>query len=268
MTGCKVDIDGLRGDVIDYLDNECGSFVVEDGRQVHPTAAFQRTIQRAVLHVEAASGTEVSSASVLVAMLAERDSRAVDFLEQQGMTRFTAETCLSHGMSGLAGDSTSESSSKGITASELLARQGALRDRAVAIARREVPPFYLIRIIGIEASASIGIHGFERVTHQRLLVSVVLLVAPPAPASDEIVSVADYDFVRTGILDLVASRHFNLQESLCQKILDLSEGRPDVLGMIVQTDKPDVYPGVSGVACRMARLGPGLSGFPWWTIEV
>ena len=41
MTACKLDIEKLRRDLANYLDNDCASFVVEDGGQVHPTAAFQ-----------------------------------------------------------------------------------------------------------------------------------------------------------------------------------------------------------------------------------
>jgi len=133
------------------------------------------------------------------------------------------------------------------------------------------PAFYLIRIGGIEASASIGIHGFEQAARQKLLVSVTLLLAQPDPGTgngDEIGRVQDYDFVRTGVLDLVAKRHFNLQETLCEAVLDLCLGQTGVLGAVVQTDKPDVYPGVAGAACRMARLGPQLAGFPWWTLQV
>jgi dihydroneopterin aldolase len=129
------------------------------------------------------------------------------------------------------------------------------------------PAFYLIRISGIEASASIGIHGFEQGERQKLLVSVTLILPQP-PSGDEIAKVQDYDFVREGVLDLAAKRHFNLQETLCAAILDLCLGQKAVLGAVVQTDKPDVYPGVAGVACRMARLGPQLAGFPWWTLEV
>jgi dihydroneopterin aldolase len=129
------------------------------------------------------------------------------------------------------------------------------------------PAFYLVRISGIEASASIGIHGHEQAARQRLLVSVVLLLPQPA-SGDDIGKVQDYDFVRAGVLDLAARRHFNLQETLCGAILDLCLAQKDVLGAVVQTDKPDVYPGVAGVACRMARLGPQLAGFPWWTLEV
>jgi dihydroneopterin aldolase len=133
------------------------------------------------------------------------------------------------------------------------------------------PAFYLIRIGGIEASAAIGIHDFEKTARQKLLVSVALILPHRAPGSDrtdEIAHVEDYDFVREGVLDLAARRRFNLQETLCQAILDLCLARDGVLGAVVQTDKPDVYPGVAGVACRMARLGPALEGFPWWTLEI
>lgn len=129
------------------------------------------------------------------------------------------------------------------------------------------PAFYLVRISGIEASASIGIHGFEKTTRQTLMVSVTLALAPP-PGGDEIAGVQDYDFVRAGVLALVNGRHFNLQETLCEEILDLCLRQSGVLGAVVQTDKPDVYPDVAGVACRMARLGPSLAGFPWWTLPV
>jgi dihydroneopterin aldolase len=129
------------------------------------------------------------------------------------------------------------------------------------------PPFYLIRIGGIDTSASIGIHGFEQAARQNLRVSVVLLLDPPMPG-DGIASVQDYDFVREGVLRLVSGGHFNLQETLCSAILDLCLAEKGVLGAVVQTDKPDVYPGVAAVACRMARMGHSLADFPWWTIDV
>jgi 7,8-dihydroneopterin aldolase/epimerase/oxygenase len=129
------------------------------------------------------------------------------------------------------------------------------------------PDFYLVRISRIETSASIGIHGFEQAARQTLLVSVSLMLKPP-PGADTIEGVQDYDFVREGVLALVNARHFNLQETLCGEILDLCLRQPGVLGAVVQTNKPDVYPGVAEVACRMARMGPAVSGFPWWTLEL
>jgi len=129
------------------------------------------------------------------------------------------------------------------------------------------PPFYIVRIGGIRTNASIGIHAFELAARQRLMVSVTLMVRPPG-GEDDIGSVVDYDFVRAGVLGLVDARHFNLQEALCGDILDLSLAQPGVLGAVVQTSKPDVYPDVSDVACRLGRMAPPLETFPWWTLPV
>ena len=52
MTACKLDIEKLRRDLANYLDEDCASLIVDDGGQVQPTAAFQRVVQRAMLHVE------------------------------------------------------------------------------------------------------------------------------------------------------------------------------------------------------------------------
>ena len=127
---------------------------------------------------------------------------------------------------------------------------------------------YFVSLRRIEVQASIGIHAFEQAARQKLYVSVMLILPRPEAAGDEIGAVQDYDFVREGVLKLAADRHFNLQETLCGEILDLCLAQAGVLGAVVQTDKPDVYPAVAGVACRMARLRPSLAGFAWWTLNI
>jgi len=108
MTACKVDLDKLRRDLTNYLDNDCASFVVEDGGAVHPTAAFQRVVQRAVLHVESSSKDEVTGANVLVSIFAERESHAAYFLQEQDMTRYDAVNYISHGVAKKPGMSKSK----------------------------------------------------------------------------------------------------------------------------------------------------------------
>jgi dihydroneopterin aldolase len=131
------------------------------------------------------------------------------------------------------------------------------------------PDFYLIRLRQISTQAAIGIHAFERAARQTLLVSVVLLLDPPKSGGDRIATVTDYDFVREGVLRLTGEKHFDLQETLCGAVLDVCLAETGVLGAVVQTEKPDVYPDVAGVSCRLARFGrPELAGFPWWTIDV
>ncbi len=130
------------------------------------------------------------------------------------------------------------------------------------------PDIYFVSLRRIEVQASIGIHAFEQAARQKLYVSVMLILLRPEATGDEIAAVQDYDFVREGVLKLAADRHFNLQETLCGEILDICLAQASVLGAVVQTDKPDVYPAVAGVACRMARLRPSLAGFAWWTLNI
>ena len=81
MDACKVDIEALRADLLQYVDDELSSLIVDggDGR-VQPTAAFQRVVQRAILHVESSGRDEVTGANVLVSIFSERESHAAYFL--------------------------------------------------------------------------------------------------------------------------------------------------------------------------------------------
>jgi ATP-dependent Clp protease ATP-binding subunit ClpA len=60
--------------------------------------AFQRVIQRAVIHVQSSGREEVTGANVLVAIFAERESHAAYFLQEQDMTRYDAVNFISHGI--------------------------------------------------------------------------------------------------------------------------------------------------------------------------
>ena len=65
-----------------------------------PTLGFQRVIQRAIMHVQSASNgkKEVTGANVLVAIFGEKDSHAVYYLHQQGVTRLDVVNFISHGV--------------------------------------------------------------------------------------------------------------------------------------------------------------------------
>ncbi|MCP4301058.1 MAG: ATP-dependent Clp protease ATP-binding subunit ClpA, partial [Gammaproteobacteria bacterium] len=69
-----------------------------DGSEAVPTAAFQRVIQRAAIHVQSSGRTEVTGANVLVAIFAERESNAAYFLQEQDMTRYDAVNYIAHGV--------------------------------------------------------------------------------------------------------------------------------------------------------------------------
>jgi len=66
-----------------------------EGSEAVPTAAFQRVIQRAAIHVQSSGRTEVTGANVLVAIFAERESNAAYFLQEQDMTRYDVPSASS-----------------------------------------------------------------------------------------------------------------------------------------------------------------------------
>jgi gluconolactonase len=99
LRAARVDLEKLRRDLTGYVDTELANLVKEEGQDAKPTASFQRVLQRAAIHVQSALSGQVTGANVLVAMFAERESRAVYFLQEQNMTRFDAVNFVSHGQS-------------------------------------------------------------------------------------------------------------------------------------------------------------------------
>jgi len=99
MKACSVDTEELRGTLVEFIDEDLSNLVTDiEGSEAVPTAAFQRVIQRAAIHVQSSGRTEVTGANVLVAMFAERESNAAYFLQEQQMTRYDAVNFIAHGV--------------------------------------------------------------------------------------------------------------------------------------------------------------------------
>ena len=99
MQACSVDLDALRKTLVDFIDDDLSTLVTDvEGSEAVPTAAFQRVIQRAAIHVQSSGRTEVTGANVLVAIFAERESNAAYFLQEQDMTRYDAVNFIAHGV--------------------------------------------------------------------------------------------------------------------------------------------------------------------------
>ena len=99
MRACGVDLDELRQTLTEFIDDDLATLITEvEGSEAVPTAAFQRVIQRAAIHVQSSGRTEVTGANVLVAIFAERESNAAFFLQEQDMTRYDAVNFIAHGV--------------------------------------------------------------------------------------------------------------------------------------------------------------------------
>jgi len=79
-------------------------------------------------------------------------------------------------------------------------------------------PDYTILLEGLEVTMGLGIHDAERAAPQRVTLDVAMTCRYPTMPDDRIDAVVDYDFLRTEILALAASRHFELQEVLCEEV--------------------------------------------------
>ncbi|PSL17685.1 ATP-dependent Clp protease ATP-binding subunit ClpA [Shimia abyssi] len=99
MQACSVNVDELRETLVEFIDDDLSNLVTDiEGSEAVPTAAFQRVIQRAAIHVQSSGRTEVTGANVLVAIFAERESNAAYFLQEQDMTRYDAVNYIAHGV--------------------------------------------------------------------------------------------------------------------------------------------------------------------------
>ncbi|WP_299936000.1 ATP-dependent Clp protease ATP-binding subunit ClpA [uncultured Pelagimonas sp.] len=99
MKACSVDTEELRTTLVEFVDEDLSNLVTDiEGSEAVPTAAFQRVIQRAAIHVQSSGRTEVTGANVLVAIFAERESNAAYFLQEQDMTRYDAVNFIAHGV--------------------------------------------------------------------------------------------------------------------------------------------------------------------------
>jgi ATP-dependent Clp protease ATP-binding subunit ClpA len=98
LRACAANIEELRKQLTDFI-NEHTPVVTGDEVDTQPTLGFQRVIQRAILHVQSSGKKEVTGANVLVAIFGEKDSHAVYFLHQKGVTRLDVVNFISHGIS-------------------------------------------------------------------------------------------------------------------------------------------------------------------------
>ena len=102
LRACGANLDNLRSELNHYIEEHTPTVDGEEEVDTQPTLGFQRVIQRAILHVQSSGKKEVTGANVLVAIYGEKDSHAVFFLHQQGITRLDVVNYISHGIAKVA----------------------------------------------------------------------------------------------------------------------------------------------------------------------
>jgi ATP-dependent Clp protease ATP-binding subunit ClpA len=100
LRACAANIEDLRQNLRNFIHDNTPTVPGTDDVDTQPTLGFQRVIQRAIMHVQSTSNgkKEVTGANVLVAIFGEKDSHAVYYLQQQGVTRLDVVNFISHGI--------------------------------------------------------------------------------------------------------------------------------------------------------------------------
>ncbi|MEW6479123.1 MAG: ATP-dependent Clp protease ATP-binding subunit ClpA [Pseudomonadota bacterium] len=100
LRACSANIDDLRKSLTNFIKDNTPQVAGTEEVDTQPTLGFQRVIQRAIMHVQSTGNgkKEVTGANVLVAIFGEKDSHAVYYLHQQGVTRLDVVNFIAHGI--------------------------------------------------------------------------------------------------------------------------------------------------------------------------
>ena len=100
LKACAANLEELRKNLDQFVRDNTPTVGGTDEVDTQPTLGFQRVIQRAIMHVQSSGSgkKEVTGANVLVAIFGEKDSHAVYYLHQQGVTRLDVVNYIAHGI--------------------------------------------------------------------------------------------------------------------------------------------------------------------------
>jgi ATP-dependent Clp protease ATP-binding subunit ClpA len=113
LRACAAKVDDLKKALAEFIEQHTPIVAGDGDVNTQPTLGFQRVIQRAILHVQSSGKKEVTGANVLVAIYGEKDSHAVYFLHQQGVSRLDVVNFISHGISKAAASSEKKEETEG-----------------------------------------------------------------------------------------------------------------------------------------------------------
>jgi ATP-dependent Clp protease ATP-binding subunit ClpA len=99
LGACGADLTRLRSELNDYLQESVEELKKGNEREPQQTAAFQRVLQTAVLHVQSAQRPEVNAGDILAAILQQPRSQAAKLLTAHHITRLDILEFITHGIS-------------------------------------------------------------------------------------------------------------------------------------------------------------------------
>ena len=108
-------------------------------------------------------------------------------------------------------------------------------------------------IRNMEAHAHIGVHGHEQGKSQPIRINVTLEVEDARDFADRLESVVDYEALAGRIHALLGTGHFNLAETLAERIADICFTDVRVSAARVSVEKLRVLPGAESAGVEIER---------------
>ena len=107
----------------------------------------------------------------------------------------------------------------------------------------------------LEVMATLGIHEHEKLTPQRIIVSIDLSVSEGGgPQHDDISSVVSYEIVVKKVEAIIAEGHVNLVETLAEKFAAACLKDKRVVAARVRIEKPDIIANAKSVGIEIERI--------------
>lgn len=97
ISNCGGDVERMKKELEDFFKE--GNIPVVKGVEPIQSEGFQNLIENAMLHVASSGKEELDIGDIYAALFYEKESFAVSFLEQDGITRFNILSYISHGIS-------------------------------------------------------------------------------------------------------------------------------------------------------------------------
>ena len=98
LIACGADLDELRNQLKNHLETAVELMPKDADQEPIQTLAFQRVLQKTVLHVQSSGKSEADVGDALAAILQERRSQAAKLLEAQDVSRLDILNYISHGI--------------------------------------------------------------------------------------------------------------------------------------------------------------------------
>jgi 7,8-dihydroneopterin aldolase/epimerase/oxygenase len=118
-------------------------------------------------------------------------------------------------------------------------------------------PLYRVFVRDLVLAVSIGIHAHEKRQRTRVRFNAELDVAVPLPVRDDVSEALDYEAIVAGIKGIAEAKHFNLVETLAERVASLCLSDRRVRMTRVTVEKLDTYPEAESVGCVIERVqGP------------